>query len=76
MQTYTNDEGLTIINFGIGSANTARIMDLLSECQPRAVIFLGKCGWLKGSIEISLFIYPLRLFKVTDLTTIISLTMF
>ena len=28
MQTATNSSGLTIINFGIGSANAATIMDL------------------------------------------------
>ena len=35
MQTTTNDNGLTIINFGIGSANAATIIDLLTACDPK-----------------------------------------
>ena len=59
MQTSTNNEGLTIVNFGIGSANAATIMDLLSACKPCGVLFLGKCGGLKGSTEIGRFILPI-----------------
>ena len=33
-------EGVTIINFGMGSANAATVMDLLSAIQPKAVHFL------------------------------------
>ena len=47
MQAATNTQGLTIINFGIGSPNAATIMDLLSARQPKGVLFLGKCGGLK-----------------------------
>ncbi len=36
--------GITIINFGMGSPNAATIMDLLSSIKPKAVLFLGKCG--------------------------------
>ena len=42
--------GITIINFGMGSANAATIMDLLSAIKPTAVLFLGKCGGLKKAI--------------------------
>jgi len=59
MQAATNTDGLTIINFGMGSANAATIMDLLSACQPRGVLFLGKCGGLKASSEIGHFILPI-----------------
>lgn len=41
-------EGITIINFGMGSANAATIMDLLSAIEPKAVLFLGKCGGLRS----------------------------
>ena len=41
-------KGITIINFGIGSPNAALIMDLLSAIQPKAALFLGKCGGLKN----------------------------
>ena len=37
-------EGMTIINFGMGSPNAAIIMDLLSAIRPKACLFLGKCG--------------------------------
>ena len=40
-------EGITIINFGMGSPNAATIMDLLGAIKPKAVLFLGKCGGLK-----------------------------
>ena len=59
MQAATNDDGLTIINFGIGSANAATTMDLLSARQPKGVLFLGKCGGLKQSTEIGHFILPI-----------------
>ncbi len=46
MQTATA-ENITIINFGMGSAMAATVMDLLSAVKPKAVLFLGKCGGLK-----------------------------
>jgi AMP nucleosidase len=58
MQAATNSNGLTIVNFGIGSPNAATIMDLLSARQPKGVLFLGKCGGLKYSSEIGHFILP------------------
>lgn len=45
--TSATAEGITIINFGMGSAMAATCMDLLSAVQPEAVLFLGKCGGLK-----------------------------
>lgn len=59
MQASTNDDGLTIINFGIGSANAATIMDLLSARAPKGVLFLGKCGGLKKSTDLGHFILPI-----------------
>jgi AMP nucleosidase len=38
---------ISMINFRMGSANAATIMDLISAIQPKAVLFLGKCGGLK-----------------------------
>jgi AMP nucleosidase len=40
-------EGITIINFGMGSPNAATIMDCLSAIAPKGALFLGKCGGLK-----------------------------
>jgi AMP nucleosidase len=59
MQAATNSDGLSIVNFGIGSANAATIMDLLSARHPKGVLFLGKCGGLKTSTEIGHFILPI-----------------
>jgi AMP nucleosidase len=58
MQAATNSDGLTMINYGIGSPNAATIMDLLIPVAPKAVLFLGKCGGLKKSTEIGHFILP------------------
>ena len=59
MQASTNSDGLTIINYGIGSPNAATIMDLLVAANPKGVLFLGKCGGLKNSSEIGNFILPI-----------------
>ncbi len=58
MQTATNSNGLSIVNFGIGSANAATIMDLLIAKRPKGVLFLGKCGGLKKDTELGHFILP------------------
>ena len=50
---------ITIINFGMGSANAATVMDLLSAIQPKAVLFLGKCGGLKAINRIGDLILPI-----------------
>lgn len=47
MQTATAN-GITIINFGMGSPNAATIMDLLTAIHPKACLFLGKCGGLRS----------------------------
>ena len=52
-------EGVTIINFGMGSANAATVMDLLSAIQPKAVLFLGKCGGLKKVNKLGDYILPI-----------------
>ena len=59
MQTATNRDGLTIINYGMGSPNAATIMDLLTARAPKGVLFLGKCGGLKHTTEIGHFILPI-----------------
>lgn len=51
--------GITIINFGMGSPLAATMMDLLSAIQPKAVLFLGKCGGLKKKNSIGDLILPI-----------------
>ena len=58
MQSATAN-GITIINFSMGSAMAATIMDLLTAIHPKAVLFLGKCGGLKKKNEIGDLILPI-----------------
>lgn len=52
-------EGITIINFGMGSPVAATMMDLLQAIKPKAVLFLGKCGGLKKKNNIGDLILPI-----------------
>jgi AMP nucleosidase len=56
-------EGITIIHFGMGSANAATVMDLLSAIAPNAVLFLGKCGGLKKKNAVGDLILPIAAIK-------------
>lgn len=58
MQTATA-ENITIINFGMGSAMAATVMDLLSAIEPKAALFLGKCGGLKKKTMVGDLILPI-----------------
>src|SRR5258706_827956 len=51
--------GITIINFGMGSANAATVMDLLSAISPKACLLLGKCGGLKKKNKLGDLILPI-----------------
>jgi len=51
--------GITIINFGMGSPGAATIMDLLTAIEPQAVLFLGKCGGLKRRNKLGDLILPI-----------------
>lgn len=52
-------ENISIVNFGMGSANAATVMDLLSTIEPKAVLFLGKCGGLKKINQLGDLILPI-----------------
>ncbi|TXK64901.1 AMP nucleosidase [Alkalisalibacterium limincola] len=58
MSSATAD-GITMINFGMGSANAATVMDLLSAYGPKGVLFLGKCGGLKRKNQIGDLVLPI-----------------
>lgn len=47
-------EGITMINFGMGSPNAAIIMDLLGAIQPKACLFLGKCGGIDKKTSLAI----------------------
>ena len=52
-------DGITMINFGMGSPNAATLMDLLSAIGPKAVLFLGKCGGLKKKNQLGDLVLPI-----------------
>jgi len=52
-------DGITMINFGMGSPNAATIMDLLSAIAPKAALFLGKCGGLKKKNQLGDLVLPI-----------------
>jgi AMP nucleosidase len=58
MQSVTAN-GITIINFGMGSPLAATMMDLLTAVSPKAVLFLGKCGGLKKKNQLGDLILPI-----------------
>lgn len=50
---------ITMIKFGMGSANAATVMDLLSALSPKACLLLGKCGGLKKKNALGDLILPI-----------------
>ena len=52
-------EGITMINFGMGSPNAAIIMDLLGAIRPKACLFLGKCGGIDKKNHLGDLILPI-----------------
>ncbi len=50
---------ITMIRFGMGSANAATVMDLISAINPKACLFLGKCGGLKHINQLGDYILPI-----------------
>jgi AMP nucleosidase len=58
MQCATSNN-ISIINFGMGSPTAATVMDLLSAINPKAVLFLGKCGGLKRRNKLGDLILPI-----------------
>ena len=56
-------DGITMINFGMGSANAATVLDLLSAIEPEAVLFIGKCGGLKAKHHEGDYILPIAAIK-------------
>ncbi len=52
-------DGITLINFGMGSPNAATVMDLLGAIQPQAALFLGKCGGVKRKNKLGDLVLPI-----------------
>jgi AMP nucleosidase len=52
-------DGITMVMFGMGSAQAATVMDLLSAVKPKAVLLLGKCGGLKRKNRLGDLVLPI-----------------
>ncbi len=55
--------GITLINFGMGSPKAATVIDLLSAVEPEAVLFIGKCGGIKAKNSVGDYILPIAAIK-------------
>ena len=52
-------DGITMVDFGMGSPNAATIMDLLTAVCPKATLFLGKCGGVKRKNKLGDLVLPI-----------------
>ena len=52
-------DGISILNFGMGSAGAATVMDLLTAIKPKAVLLLGKCGGFTRKNKLGDLILPI-----------------
>lgn len=60
--------GVTIIEFGIGSAMAALIIELVSVVSPKAVLFLGMCGGVHSSLKVGDFILPIAAIRAESVS--------
>jgi AMP nucleosidase len=60
---------VTIIEFGIGSAMAALVMELISVVEPKAVLFLGMCGATHPSLKVGDFILPIGAIRAESVST-------
>lgn len=55
---HSEEAGVSLINFSIGSPVAALIIEVLATADPKATLFLGICGGLHRSLEVGDFILP------------------
>ncbi|HEX7022685.1 MAG TPA: AMP nucleosidase [Trueperaceae bacterium] len=55
---HSQERGVSIIDFSMGSPVAALIIEVLATAEPKAVLFLGMCGGLHRSLEVGDFILP------------------
>ena len=60
--------GVTIIEFGVGSAMAALIGEIISVIEPRAVLFLGLCGAVHPYLYVGDFILPIAAIRGEGVT--------
>ncbi|MFZ4712715.1 MAG: AMP nucleosidase [Bacteriovoracaceae bacterium] len=60
---------VTIVEFGIGSAMAALVMELISVAEPKATLFLGMCGATHPSLKVGDFIIPIGAIRAESVST-------
>lgn len=60
---------VTIIEFGLGSAMAALIMEVVAVIEPKAVLFLGMCGAVHPSLKVGDFILPIAAIRAEGVST-------
>jgi AMP nucleosidase len=55
---HSAKQGISIINFSIGSPVAALIIEVLATADPKATLFLGICGGLHRSLQVGDFVLP------------------
>jgi AMP nucleosidase len=55
---HSEKQGVSIINFSIGSPVAALIIEVLATADPKATLFLGICGGLHRSLQVGDFVLP------------------
>jgi AMP nucleosidase len=60
---------VTIIEFGLGSAMAALVMELVAVIEPKAVLFLGMCGAIHESLNVGDFILPIAAIRAEGVST-------
>ncbi len=65
----SENAGVTIIEFGVGSAMAALIGELLAVVDAKAVLFLGLCGAVHPSLEVGDFILPIASIRAEGVTS-------
>jgi AMP nucleosidase len=60
---------VTIVEFGIGSAMAALLMELLAIVEPKAVLFLGMCGGTRNDLKVGDFILPIGSIRSESVST-------
>lgn len=60
---------VTIIEFGIGSAMAALIIELVAVVSPKAVLFLGMAGAVHSSLKVGDFVLPIASIRAEGVST-------
>lgn len=55
----SEQSNVTIVEFGIGSAMAALVVELIAVLEPKACLFLGMCGATHNSLNVGDFVLPI-----------------